>query len=45
MDEALRDICDRLLELIYEDETNIPIEILAAADELQDYISSLDEEE
>jgi hypothetical protein len=45
MDDTLRDICDRLLELIYEDESQLPLEILSAADELRDYISNSDEEE
>lgn len=45
MDDTLRDICDKLLELVYASEYELSLEILSAADELRDYLSELDENE
>lgn len=45
MDDTLRDICDKLLELVYASEHELSLEILSAADELRDYLSELDENE
>lgn len=43
MDETLRDLLDRLLALIYEDEYAVPLIVMSAADDLREYLEGIEE--